>query len=128
MTERSANLPRRPAAPSYSLALHYPRARTAPAPHASRPAPHLSGTVRARAAREDVRAQARAALRHIHAVGFVHGDVALRNMCVDDEGKVLFIDLGHARKITRDDEAALEMLELDGLLVDEDSDDMNVSE
>jgi hypothetical protein len=43
-------------------------------------------------------------LRKLHAEGFVHGDVALRNFVKDSSGKWRLIDLGRA-KVTSDEEA-----------------------
>ena len=46
--------------------------------------------------REAVRKTARAALRALHEAGWLHGDVAPRNLVKHERGKVLLIDLGNA--------------------------------
>ena len=62
-----------------------------------------------------LRKKMKAALRHIHKAGFVHGDVARRNFCRTESGDVFLVDLERFQHPQKRSELANEMNEIDSL-------------
>jgi hypothetical protein len=62
-----------------------------------------------------LRMKMKAALRHIHDAGYVHGDIARRNFCRTLNGDVFLVDLERSRLADNQSELDDEMNEVDGL-------------
>ena len=62
-----------------------------------------------------LRNKMKAALRRIHDAGFVHGDVARRNFCRTERGKVFLVDLERCRRSRDPSELNDEMNQVDQL-------------
>ena len=63
----------------------------------------------------DIAANARKSLSAIHRAGYVHGDIAARNLVVDNFGNVKFIDLGQSHRSSSPLSFEMEMRALDDL-------------
>lgn len=59
--------------------------------------------------------KAKEALEKIHRKGVAHGDIALRNIVVNDSGDVKLIDFGHAYKLKRTEAKSIKASELQQL-------------
>lgn len=64
---------------------------------------------------EMLRVKMREALRCIHEAGFVHGDIARRNLCRTDSGDVFLVDLERCRAAENLCQMEDEMREVDRL-------------
>ncbi|KAH9986316.1 hypothetical protein BJV74DRAFT_928778, partial [Russula compacta] len=64
---------------------------------------------------QTLREKMRAALRHIHDAGYVHGDVARRNFCRTDSGDIFLVDLERCQRFENLSELDDEMNEVDRL-------------
>lgn len=59
--------------------------------------------------------KAKHALEKIHEKGVAHGDIALRNIVINDNGDVKLIDFGHAYKLKRKEAQSIKVSELEQL-------------
>jgi hypothetical protein len=64
---------------------------------------------------QGLRVKMRATLRHIHEVGYIHGDIARQNFCRTKEGEVVLVDLETCRRAQNLAELDGEMCQVDGL-------------
>jgi hypothetical protein len=64
-----------------------------------------------------LRRKMKVALRRIHKAGFVHGDVAHRNVCRTESGDIFLVDLERCQRSENPSELDDEMNEVDGLYV-----------